>query len=213
MKIISSIIALAASSLASHAAVTLQFSQPFSTTGGVASNFANAAGVATNGMVWGVIIDTTNSGFSSSYDLFTPTSGSIMTLSSGGMATTNVLVTSTLTTSNNVSSSEFSAGFALENPGGDGGISAVTNVPFAGIEGINTGDAFRLVWFDPSGSTAGFVSDASFLIQADGSTFDYSAIFRGSDPIRSATGISIVPEPSALLLSVFGFLALLRRRR
>lgn len=197
----------------SHSAVTLQFTQPFSTTGGVASNFANAAGVATNGLIWGVIIDVDATGFFTTYDPFTPTSDTTLILGSGGSATTNVLVTSNVNTANNAVSQEFSSGFVPENAGGDGGIGAVTNVAFGGANGVNQGDAFRLVWFDPSGSSAGFVHDGSFVIPADSSTADFSAVFRGADPIRPATGISIVPEPSTLLLSVVGVLALLRRKR
>jgi len=206
-------VSMAFSTALSYSAVTLQFNQPFSTTGGVASNFANASGVATNGMVWGIIIDTNGSGFQTTYDQFTPTAGSSMILGSGGVATTNLLVTSNVNTANNSSSFELSGAFVQENGGGDGGIGAVTNIAFGGSDGVTQGDAFRLVWFNPSGNSAGFISNGSFVIPADGNTADVSAIFRGADPLRPATGITIVPEPSTLLLSALGALALLRRKR
>lgn len=197
----------------SQAVVTLQFTQPFTTTGGVAHNFADSAGVATNGLVWGIIIDTNGSGFATTYDQFTPISGMTMTLNSDAIST-NVLVTSNVNTANNSAFSELnSTTFTPENTGGDGGIGSVTSIALGGANGVTQGDSFRLVWFDPSGLSAGFLDDGSFVIPADGNATDFSAVFRGSDPIRSATGIMIVPEPSAALLGVLGALIMFRRSR
>ncbi|MFD2257818.1 PEP-CTERM sorting domain-containing protein [Luteolibacter algae] len=195
------------------ATVTLQFIQPFSTTGGVTSNFADASGVAMNGLYWGVIVDTNNTGFGTTYDKLTLSPSLVSTLSTGGTTGSNVLILSNTLTSNTSAFTEFSAQSVPQNPGGVGGIGSITTIELNGSNGVSTGDAFRIVWFDTSGNSAGFLDDSSFKIPTDSATFDYSAVFRGPDPVRAATGITMVPEPSALLLSALGVLGLLRRRR
>ncbi|MEP2777609.1 MAG: PEP-CTERM sorting domain-containing protein [Luteolibacter sp.] len=195
------------------ATVTLTFNSPFSQTGGVASGFANAASTPMNGLVWGVIVDTDNTGFYTSYDAFTPALNTVTVLGNMGFATTNVLITSQVGTTNLAGQFEFDGSFNQVNEGGDGGLSGVSDIAVDGTNGVNTGDKFRLVWFDPSGNSAGFIDDGSFILPADTSATDYSAIFRGPDAAKPATGIAIVPEPSTLLLSAFGALALLRRKR
>lgn len=44
------------------AASTIKFYEPYF--GGIADNLANALGIATNGMRWGIVVDTANNGFS-----------------------------------------------------------------------------------------------------------------------------------------------------
>ncbi|MFT3991126.1 MAG: hypothetical protein QM680_06915 [Luteolibacter sp.] len=79
--------------------------------------------------------------------------------------------------------------------------------------GIQAQNAFLLVWFDPSGTSAGYIEDSSFTLPEDGALQDYDTVFLGEDPVLTATGITFVPEPSSTLLSLLGLLPLLRRRR
>ncbi len=187
------------------ATVTINFNNPFA--GGVSSNLADTLGNVSNGLYWGVIVDTDSSGFLTSYDDFTLAQNTTLILGSGGAPTTNVLI---LADSFTTDTSAFLEGDVVTT-GGNGGVTAITDTPLA--NGVTTGDAFRLVWFDPSGTEAGFLSDPSFLIPTDGASGDFDSPFVGTDPVRAATGITIVPEPSALLLSAFGVLGLLRRKR
>ena len=80
------------------ATVTFQFSLPFS--GGIASNLANASGVVTNGMRWGIIIDTAGNGFANAaanYDAYAPGVGTAGFLSVGGTVTDDYFIPGTLT--------------------------------------------------------------------------------------------------------------------
>lgn len=190
--------------------VTLGFNVEF--VGGL----ANSAGVATNGLYYGVIIDAGGDGFTGLYSqLATLDINTTYVLNSdSGAATNDVLVL---------------AGYQTYDAGeGAGGIYDVGPIDFlsglAGGQSIGTGDVFRLVWID--GNNIGTLADASFTIPADGALTDYTAPFVGTDPVRGATfsysgtsatptgpGFQFVPEPSSALLGAVGALALLRRRR
>jgi len=202
---------------ASMASVTLSFNAAFS--GGVSSNLANQAGVVSNGLFYGVIIDTANNGVLAQYGAIVPALGSSYSLvTTTSTSTDDILILATDTTSN--------TGTLLEDdfltPGGNGGVLGVADINLSG--GIGAGDKFFLVWLD--GNKAGSLTDASFTIPADGSLVDYGAPFVGVDPVRNAlssyvgtsgtptgVGITFVPEPSAALLGALGALGLLRRRR
>lgn len=58
---------------------------------------------------------------------------------------------------------------------------------FSGSSSINTGDVFRLVWFEGEDDSlrCDTLSDASFTIPADGVIQDYTAPVVGVDPVRS----------------------------
>ncbi len=196
------------------ATVSLIFNGPSSTQGGVTSNFADRAGTPTNGLIWGIIVDTDNNGFSPTYDLLALSTGQTSPLSINGASSGDVLVTSQFATLDTSGDTEFNSDFTQEiNPGGPGGLGSITSVVIGGPNMITPADTFRLVWFDPDQRSAGFIDDATFVIGADGSNLDYSNIFRGPDPIRPATGITLIPEPSTALLSVLGLGLLVRRRR
>lgn len=181
------------------------------------SGLANAAGVPSNGLYYGVIVDAAGDGFFGNYSDVSYALGQTYILNSSvtSLATDDVLVIAQYQT--------------FDNGAGDGGVYDVG--PFdllTGLTGgaaINTGDAFRLVWI--SGTSVGTLADASFTIPADGALQDYTAPFVGTDPVRTAgfsysgtgaqtTGPGFVigiPEPSAALLGAVGALGLLRRRR
>lgn len=201
-----SIFLLALLSLGAQASVTLSFNDPF--VGGVSSNLADASGTVSNDLYWGIIIDTAGGGFFSTYDSLTFTPGGHQSLSSEGITTGNVIVFSESLTQTTIF---FSEGDFLTT-GGDGGITSIDSLLYE--NGVAEGLAFRLVWFDSSGLSAGYIDDASFVLPADGDFATYDSVFVGPDEIRAATGITIVPEPSsAALLSAVGVMALLRRRR
>ncbi|MFK7909364.1 MAG: PEP-CTERM sorting domain-containing protein [Akkermansiaceae bacterium] len=203
----------------SNAAITIAFSESFSSTGGIATNFANAAGTAANGLTWGIIVDNSGDGFLAAYDI--SGSGTSAQIQGGD----DKLYISAQTTSDTTGQSEFSPTFVPEGFGGAGSLTAVSfNSPHA----ANT--PFAIVWFDSSAafddassSTAGILTNSDvtgtpFLIPSDdppGGTFAISAWARGDDPVRSATGLNItfVPEPSSTALIGLGGLALLLRRR
>jgi MYXO-CTERM domain-containing protein len=193
-----------------QAATTLQFS--VSPTG--ATNFANASGTATNGMLWGVVIATSASFSSGSYDAFNPNVSGF--LNSGGVATTDYyFATST-------STQALTGPFFTGNEAGNGAITTANNVPTTGdgVSGVVAGDKFGLLWLPTSTAATndnyGFYTNAAFTLQSSG-VINYSSVFAGADPIRSASftvGASAVPEPSRAILAVLGLgLITLRRRR
>jgi hypothetical protein len=207
------ILALAAVTLvttqALHATVTLQFSQS-----GVAraTGFADHLGNPTNGMAWGIIVDGSGNGFQAgTYDVFSSSTSGF--LSVGGLQTDDYFVTSGLFTS--------ALSATGTDPGGDGGITSISNIFSSYPSGIGSGDAFRLVWFESTpaeGSYYGTFGDPSFTLPADGNTTSYASVFTGStsDPAKAAAhqfGTSVIPEPSRMLLLGMALTGLLFRRR
>jgi hypothetical protein len=198
--------------------VSLNFNDAF--VSGVPQGLSNAAGVATNGLVWGVLIDGAGNGLTKNYDFTTIAAGSNYILSSGSIATDDILWTSSSLTVNTIASTE--GGGVIT--GGIGGFDDVTGIKLE--NGVSTGDKFYVVWF--SNGIGGILSDTTFVIPAESSSIDYGAPFVGVDPNRlvgrsytgtsgvsDGTGITFspVPEPSALILGALSGLALLRRRR
>jgi PEP-CTERM motif len=204
-------------SASSYATVTLQFS----TSSAKLTNIQNAAGNATGGLRWGIVIntDTPATGFDANglnYDGFTfPTAGNGVFLANGvtGLPTDDFFffgatLNTTLATVSGTDS-------------GTNVIPSISGVPI-GVNGIGAGDNFALIWFDTSttndGDKYGFLYDSSFTIPlnlpADGATLDYSPNFVGADPVRLASNtLGAVPEPSRLMLLGIGGLGLLFRRR
>jgi len=120
---------------------------------------------------------------------------------------------------------------------GTGLATSLTTVTYGAATGYNGatgtaptvagGQAFALIWFDrgialgsssTSGQKFGLATLGSnstpvfTLPSGTGDTADYSAAFAGADPLKTAN-FSLVPEPSTMLLTVIGGLALLRRKR
>lgn len=206
-------VAVGISATSVQAATTIQLSEPYS--GGIPNNFANAAGVATNGMRWGIIVDTSGNGFASSGTAYNAYTAGVTTagfLTSSGGLTDDYYVPGSLT----VDASIFT--------GADGGSTAgagsiMDNIVVDYTNGMSAGDRFAIIWFDSnSGATGakyGFFTDSSFVIPADaGTAVPFSSIFAGNDSIRSASNtFQAVPEPSKFLAFSFGMLGLMLRRR
>jgi hypothetical protein len=195
------------------ATVTLQFGQ---TAVARATGFANAAGIATNGLRWGILIDTTGNGFLSNgnYSFIPGTTTSAFATDSTGATTDDYFYTTGLTTITTTPTSN--------DPGGDGSITALTSVPFGGTTGISSGDSFAIIWFDGTpapGSAYGLFTNAAFTIPNDSAAVSYASVFAGStpDPIKPANlnffDPVAVPEPSRVMFLALGALGLIARRR
>lgn len=193
----------------SRGATTLQFSAD----GYGATNFANQSGVVTNGMLWGIIISSTNSTFNAgTYDPFnTALSGF---LSVGGVVTDDYYFAT------GTSTSTIEPPFFNGVEAGNGSITSVSGVPSTGdgVSNVNGGDSFGIIWFASStandGDYYGFLTDATFILPASGIE-SFTAPFVGEDPIRSATHqFQVIPEPSRfLLIGLAGLAGVMRRRR
>lgn len=201
--------------MAADATVLLGFSA-FSS-GGIASNFANASNVPTNGMEWGIVVETVGSTFTNGGTSYNAYSGGPLTagfLSANGTVSNDYFVPGG-TTFDSTASKEGDG----TTHGAAGTISAMSS--FALTNGMAPGDKFALVWFSTNssggGDKYGFFTDATFVLPADGTPFtSYDGIFTGVDPVRGATDTFVVtPEPSRILLVGLGALSglMVRRRR
>jgi hypothetical protein len=203
--------ALVLAAVSAQATTTLQFS--VAPTG--ATNFANSSGVATNGMAWGVIIDTTSGTFATgSYDAFNTAVAGFLTV--GGVATDDYYVPSGLVTQ------ALGAPFFTGSESGNGGITSINTVPDVGtVTNLTAGDKFGIVWFQSStanaGDSYGFQTFADFTMPGAGAVQSYASDFQSAspDPIKSAsfTIPTTVPEPGMASLSLLGFAGLFFRRR
>lgn len=207
--------------LAANAGATIQFAEPFF--GGIPSNLANAAGTVTNGMKWGIVVDTSGNGFSNggtSYDAYAGGVNAAGFLGAGGATSDDYYIPGTVTLD--------ASGLGLQEGDfstvpGNGSIvdDLIFNPAYSSVTGLGTGDIFRIIWFSTSTSAAGdkygILSDPSFTMPAEGSPTSYGTPFTGNDPVRTASNtfqsISGVPEPSRVLLLALGGMGLLVRRR
>ena len=206
-KLIISALLLAASS--AFGTVTLQFSNTTNST----ANFANGVGTGGSTLLWGVVIDAGGNGFNTSYEPGLSYTAGLQTLAGTDdvvwIQGTMILFTDTQVTN----------GQADGQAVGDNRVTTASGVSF-GVNGIGTGDAFRIIWFDVTaqGGTAqagqkyGTLENAAFVIPGDGSTVPFTTFFAGADPLKQMTH-TFVPEPSAALLGLLGVAGLLRRRR
>jgi hypothetical protein len=155
----------------------------------------NDQGNGTNGMFWGVLVDTTGNGFE-----VTPT----------GTITAFDFTTDGAFGADNY----FAADSATATFAPFGGVGVASNVSSLSLSGgVDTGDAFGIFWSDGAGHY-GFVTESGATLPSAGSNSNYSGTFSG-DPYTAGGTIGAVPEPSsyALLggLLSLGFVMLRRR--
>lgn len=204
-----------------NATVTLTISNP--ATGVFNSLAPSSSATATNGLLWGIIVDADGDGFESGlyeggWTVSSSLTGVAIPGSTGDLFFLAAASNTTVTT-----------------PGGQGGAGSV--VAFNGLNisadplgnaTVNTGDAFAIIWFDSgisigssivAGSTRfGLYQNAGFVLPSNGNNQSFASLFStaGAEPVRQASltfGGAVIPETSTSLLGAIGALALLRRRR
>ena len=210
-----------ASAGSSLATTTLTFSS-----GAVArmSGFGDAAGVATNGLRYGMIIDTLGDGFDNSfvgstYDSFDNTTSGFISRTIGGISavTDDYYFTTGLLTANATAVAS----------GGETGtqVSTITSLVGApnGTDGlianVSTGDAFSIIWFATSptaeGSNYGMFRIPAFVLPASGTSVSFASNFTGNDAAKAANlqFTTAIPEPSRMMLLGLGVMGVGMRRR
>lgn len=209
------------------ASVTLGFNDAGS--GGIATKLANGSGVITDGMNWGIIIDTGNDGFAGGGTSYNAYAAGVTT---SGFLTYNGVVTNDYFLAGGVTVDGTGQGYTdsfgrepthgtiLDDIGG--------GAPFNYTNGMAANESFALVWFGTktggiytsnAGDTYGFLTDASFKLPIDGSSgAEFGAPWNvASIPTSTASNtfasLAPVPEPSRVLLLGLGGLGLVARRR
>ena len=209
MKSLSIFIILLSFSSTLCASVSIEFSNPAGTW---ADGYQNSAGVLTNGMDFGVVVDTAGDGFdgdgsTASYTEFSYNTGSPSSatgfLNVGGSASDDYFT---------VGSGDFN-GFPLETEDvfAFGGPSAGVISDVSGIDVLTeslVGKDYGILWMESdtanAGDNYGFV-DSTLTIPADGSTVDESGTFSGLTPGSANLQFQAVPEPAHVAIG-FGLL-------
>ena len=199
-----------------HATVTIQFAYPYF--GNIPSNLANFSGTVTDGMRFGIVVDTTGNGFSSTqYDAYAGGGTTAGFLSASGASTDDYYIPG-LTTVDGTSSPFFESDFTTIPGHG----SILDDMPpiTLGANGVSTGDKFALIWLATNSTGAGdhygLLTDASFVLPSEPFTGPFDTPFAGNDPVRSASFTfqsTLAPEPSRVLLVGVGLVCSLFRRR
>jgi PEP-CTERM motif len=214
-------------------AATLTFTD--SGAGHYATGFGDNLANIDDGLIWGIVVDTTGNGFATSnwsagFDYSGGNTTGIALVNSLGVMTDDVLFINSTVTSNLNSAADGAAA-------GVGRVNSINSVEFGvattynGASGTNptvgAGQAFAIIWFDrgialSSTSSSGqrfglatsgnIVSPAFTLPGSSGANADYAPAFAGADTLRT-TAFALIPEPSTFLLASLGVLGLLRRRR
>ena len=164
-------------------------------------------GTATNGLYWGVLIDTAGDGFS-----VTPTG----TISAFDFTIDGILGGDSYYVGDDTTTFVPAGPFA-----GTGMATSVNSIPLG--SGIDTGDSWGVFWTD-GGSAYGFVTVAGTgsgtepatsgtVLPSDGATVAYNSLFSGTQTAGGSIGV--IPEPSsyALLGGLFALTCVMLRRR
>ena len=193
-----------------YGTVTIKFSDTGS--GTWADGYQNSSGNPTNGMDFGLVVDTAGNGFdgdgsTASYTEFSYNTGSPSNatgfLNVGGSASDDYFT---------VGSTDFN-GLPLETEDASAAGGPNAGV-FIGIQGLDVlteslnGKSYGVIWMESdtanAGDNYGFV-DSTLTIPADGSTVDHSGTFSGLTPGSASLQFQAVPEPAHVALG-FGLL-------
>jgi len=188
------------------ATVTLDFSAPANVFKGIANSSSNVS----NGLAWGIVVDTQNNGFADPF------------LSSAGLKAED--------------GANFGSGYFFYNPltqdgtqvtftsglpgGGSGAIDFNSFNVYGDANPIAANQKFAVIWFGniatqkgselPEGTFYGIATSDSATLPSDTLSATYSSASFTTE--RNAT-LQFVPEPSTAILGLLGLAGLLRRKR
>jgi hypothetical protein len=168
------------------------------------SGFASFASTPTNGMTWGIVVDTSAGGT----DLSLVSEGiNPLSITSNGFLSVRGSVTpdyyfwnDSALTANQTTTDGPPPSFSPGYIGTTGPLTTDEN-------GVEAGDPFGVIWFQSNGSAGsdyGFLTNSSLVLPADGDTVDFSSDISGDDKAADFM-IAEIPEPSPLMLAFCGF--------
>lgn len=170
------------------------------------SGFQNEDSVVTNGMTWGIVVDTNSSGGSGFSDLqsnltasVVPIAGNNSQLNIGGIASDLYLfIDATFPTTTNSGPPSFNDGF-------------INQITINGTGLVESGDPYFLMWLPDStinnGDPVGLFNPG-LTMPADGAGVTIS-----SSITAGSADFTVVPEPSSALLLLIGSACLFFKRR
>ncbi len=213
-KLLAAAAALFLGTTGAQATVTLVFGS----TTTYASNWGDIGGGGTTKLVWGILVDSAGNGFLPVNDGY---SGNGLSLTASVYQPLENNLTHQPTDDLLFLSPVLMTAVPNTNDGGVVGQNRITGI--AGLPigtPVDSGDRFAIVWFDATALTGGSMvgthfglfENAGLTLPPDTFTSPYTSVFTGVDPLKPMNG-RLAPEPSTLLLSALGALALIRRRR
>lgn len=201
------ICALSALAVLPCAAVTINLSGTTTTS---ATFVQNKAGVATNGLTWGLLVADSTGVFATSNAIGNYTGA----LATGTLFGTSYLLFSSAPATTNITKAHTDFGTSVITNG------AALSMTYTMTTETN-GRQAKLIWFDgiAAGSTVSGNGSQSFgvsgtaftLPTTNTATLTVTATDGQNGP--ASTTFGMIPEPSSVLLGTLGVLGLLRRRR
>ncbi len=137
----------------------------------------SGGGSGTNGLLWGILIDTQGEGFGPVIHEINQT----ILLEDGQELAPGCFF--------------FVGGTTLTGPEGPGTVTTAAAVPAFDSPGVSAGQSFAIIWFDsgiPAGGALvggmrfGILADPGLLLPSDGTDVTFSHLFPGPDPVRPA---------------------------
>ncbi len=174
------------------------------------TQFANSANAPTNGMQWGLVVDSAGNGFAPSAGGISPITD-VSTSNLTSRFSLNTGVTDDFYVTNSTASGRTAQGGPPTFAAG-----SISNAQFT-LDDSLVGKKFGLIWWETNGLNGaryGFFSDNNtMVIPAAGSTSLSFASVIPDGPKAASLSVVPVPEPTAVGLMTIGALSLLGRRR